>query len=994
MKKRALLIFTIALICLFACVFCACNQNDIPEGVPIGWQTYLEEVVTFIVDDIDECQDVVNCSLTGSMVVNGNYYELIARANYDDTNYDASNFALALKDSDGESKFSILSDNKDTYIDISQNPYVDNAKLKLQETNIFDWLGSLSGQDGSSFTKELKNGFIELGKIIFNSADVNADRSKYTFGINGDGIGSRLYAYFQSLTVVDKNIGEVIKNILGIKNTDEMFSALSSVQGKVNFHLNNGSVERIDTDGLKFDSDADSSIQLNMSINDVYDESLKQLFPQSDFGYKVTKVGSTSLDGTMSLISSKGDKYAVKYDMSMNTNLDLLKLTFNNFDLEKLTEDNFFHFRLSHKCDDECTEYCTSRLQDASGAVLDIAFSPQHFGTSNVYICYNLRAFLRKEYVEQVARYDRSVSVASIPEYGMIVIPSSNLQGNNAFTRMLFQSYSLIMGIDIGQSVVVDIGDIGNSFADTHLASALMDNMLVSEEFNIDTLKIKINQNIYGQAREYDIFKEVVYLKDYDESGVKSFETPLGKDYSAYSWKYEEKKAVNSQNGAYSLNNIYDISGENLLHGVNESGEYVPMSDKEIEDIIGSALRLDYVGYGGTENTAYCEIVGVEGLDANCFDVQEVTLKVKYPNLLDYTFEFADIAEKVLEDLFGGGSEIFVQDVKASIKLTRERNDNAFDFISADTNAKYRLTYNTAVPEMLKATAIIRYENGLQKEISTIGESDSVIISMGLFSKQYSITEWGKVTVRFRVAGRSVERYFDVEPPDDFEFTTRDASGEIGNSCYITNCATLKAVYGQDKVTVKLSLKDFYINNISLDNPASDWEHYSSYTSKNLVFTKSNDYTVSVRKCGIDFGNFILHISSTATRVPTYQYNSKSEPQSVVLKDARNSFSGTIVNKTHGDGEDEEYKVDVKVYEYYASSYGLSYKEADVSTYSLELSVDGVNAENGQVSVVLPSLIVNPISVRTYIQFSKAGIYRVVIRLNSSTVYQYTITVL
>lgn len=992
MKRRILLILILAVICVISCVLCACNKDDIPGGDPIGWQTYLEDVATAITDDIDASGDTVNLNITGSVVINGTYFALTARANFDSRDRSRSNFAFIMKDGDGEVAFSVISDNVNTYIDIAQNPYIDNAKLKLQETNVFDYLGDLTGDDKEAFIESIRTTFIEFGKTVFNSADVSGDGSRVTFGINGEGVGTKLNGFFRSLTIIDRDISNVIKSILGIKD-EGILSSLASAQGKVNFYLSGGSVGRIETEGLKING-ADSEIRLTADIDGEYDQTVAQLFPKSDVGYKVTKVGSTSLDGAMSLVSSNGNRTAVKYNMSMNTNVDLIKLTFSGFDLDKLGEDNFFHFRLSHKCEANCTEYCASRVDEARGAVIDIAFSPTRFGTTNLYICLNLRSLLAKSYVERVARYDRAVSTSSIPEYAMVVIPASNLAGDSAFMRMIFQAYSQIMGIEIDKSESVGIGELQNAFADIPFAKALLDNMFFSEEFCVDALKFKVDQNIYGQARDYDIYKEVVYLKAYDEPEIKSYASALGKDYTAYSWQYEPRKTVDFDGKTYSLNNIYDIGGNNLLHGVNEAGDYVPMSDMEIEDLIGSALKLEYAGYGGVESTAFCEIVGVEGLDPDRFDEQEVILKVKYPNILDYKFEFVDIAEKVLEDLFGADSELFVQNVRAKIKLTRESKDSAFEFRSADTSAKYRLTHNAGVPDMLKATAKINYENGLKKEIVTIGTSESVIISSGIFSKQYSITEWGKVTVKFRVAGRSVERYFDVEKPDSFEFVVREASGEIGESCNISTYVTLRALYGQDKVNVKLTLKDFYINNISLDSPSSDWEHYYSYTGKYLVFTKSNDYSVKVRKCGIDFGELILHISSATKRTPTYQYNSGTEPQSVVVKDARNSFAGTITNKTHGDGEDTEYKLEVKVQEGQATNYGVSFNDADAQSYDIEFSAGGIESENGVINVVLPSLIIDPINVRLYVRFNESGVYRIMIKLNLSTVYQFTVTVL
>jgi len=994
MKRASLLTLTAAVILIAVCIFCACNGGDIPSGVPVGWQTYLDEVASAVSDDIEAHEDKLNVYLNGSIGINGNYYALTVKVNYDVENPDRNKFAIVLKDKTDAVAVSVLSDKNDTYIEVAQNPYIANAKLKLQETHIFDQLLSIHDKNDESIAEAVKRSIVSLGTAVFQNADVNADKTRYAFSIVGEPIGEKLHALLLSLTYLEPEISEVFLNILGINDASEIFSLLTYAEGKIIFEVQNGSVCGITSEGLKFEGTKKGSVDLNLEIKGEIDDSINELFPKSDAGYRVTKVGSTSLDGSMSLVSSRGDKYAVKYDMSLNTNVDLLMLTLNGFDLEALNEDNFFHLRLSHRCSDICTEYCESRLAKAKGAVLDVAFSPMHFGTTNVYVCISLHSVLSKSFVNGVTKYDRSVTAVSTPEYAMLVIPASNLKQDNAFMQLLFQFYSIMTGIDAGSTVYLDLGEMREGFKDSRIAKVIMDNMLESEQYQIDTLKIKVDENVYGQARDYDIYKEVVYLKAYDEPELKSFVTALGKDYTAYSWNYEERKTASAGGESYVLNNIYDASGENLLHGADADGRYVPMSDREIEDLTGSTLKLEYVGYGGVSGSTFCPIVGIEGLDPTCFDEQEITLKVEYPNMLDYSFEFGDIAEKILESLFGGGSEAFVQNVKAKIKLTKESGDGAFVFSSADTDKKYRLTYNSSVPELLKATATIKYENGLKKDILTIGTSDSVVESMGLLSKQYSVVDWGKITVKFRVAGRSVERYFDVEKPDSFEFASKDGAGQIGASCYITSFATLKAVYADGKVNVKLTLRDFYINNISLNEAASDWMHVSTYNDKQIIFTKSNVFTVKVKKCGTDFGEFPLNISNTTSQKPTYMVNITGEPQSVVLKDARITFNGTITNKTHGSGEDNENTVEVKIFEYHASESGLISSEAAPDAYSLSLTVGSLSSENGSVKVSLPAMISEPITLRLNVTFLKAGIYRVVIRLNISTAYQFTISVM
>lgn len=991
MKKHSALFFAICVICALLCVFCACDKGDIPSGFPVSWQTYLNEVANIVTNEILACESTINTVLVGSLEVGDKYYRLEIRSNNGVNGIDGNNFAIALTDTRGEKLIAVCADGQDTYVDVAKNSYIDNAKLKLQQTCVFDWLYRGENANITTVADKIEQQIISFGKALFDGANVNADKSKYSFMLNSEGLSNRIVQYFKALSFYDADVSKVILSIFGIRDLDAMFAS-ADIGGQVDCYMTDGRLSAIECNFINEYDNTTGKLKLDVEVNDEYDENVREMFPKSDVGYKITKVGSTSLDGALSLISTNGNKYAIKYDMSLNTNIDLLTLIFNGFDLEKLSDDNFFHFRLSHKCSGTCTEYCNDKLSHANGAVLDVAYSPRYFGSSNVYICLNMHSILRKSFIYQVSRYDRSVTTTNVPEYAMAVLPASNLKGDASFARFMFKAYAKIIGIEIGESEFVDL-NIAELNIENSLLSAFAENVLESEEYQIDKVKLRVDENIYGQTRDYDIYKEVVYLKGYDIPELKSFNSVLCKDHTAYSWTYEGKKATVIDGKDCLLNNVYDASGSNLLHGVDENGNYVPMSDKEIEDLKGSTLKLKYVGYSGEEQSAYGKIVGVEGLDPECFDPQTVVFKVKYPNMLDYSFEVGDIEGKVLQDLLGAGEDTFVQDVVVNVKLTRESSEKAFEFHSADTNKKYRLTYNSTVPEMLMATATINYENGLKKDILTIGKSDSVI-ETGLFVSRYSVVDWGKITVKFRVAGRNVARYFDVEKPVDFEFSARDGNNEMGTACYLTSFVTLKAVYDDAKINISMSLKDFYINNICLDEATADWSHYYTYNTKNLVFNKSNDYIVNVKKCGVNFGNFILYVTSTSTKTPTYQYNVKSEPQSVTLQGAQNAFSGTITNKTHGDAQDKTYSLTVKVYEYTATASGLSSNEAPIDSYSLQTTVGSQKVEGGKMEITLPAMITDPINVRLQLTFAKKGIYRVVIMLNITTLYSFNISVM
>ena len=154
-----------------------------------------------------------------------------------------------------------------------------------------------------------------------------------------------------------------------------------------------------------------------------------------------------------------------------------------------------------------------------------------------------------------------------------------------------------------------------------------------------------------------------------------------------------------------------------------------------------------------------------------------------------------------------------------------------------------------------------------------------------------------------------------------------------------------------------------------------------------------------MRKCGEVFGEFILHIIGVATTSPTYRYNYISQPQSVVLQGARNAFYGNITNATHGDGIPKLHVFDIKIMECYVSGDAISYKEASKEDYTLSFDIGGVKAEDNTLQIELPVMIANPISVRFNVVLTKAGIYRIALRMDASNlltsgiIYEFTIHV-
>ena len=182
----------------------------------------------------------------------------------------------------------------------------------------------------------------------------------------------------------------------------------------------------------------------------------------------------------------------------------------------------------------------------------------------------------------------------------------------------------------------------------------------------------------------------------------------------------------------------------------------------------------------------------------------------------------------------------------------------------------YRIVSGSrTAPEYLTATATLTYLDGSTKTIRTEGTSPSVLKSSSIISTSYSVVDWGPIAVTYDVAGRQETRTVFIEIPTRSEFEI-DAAAipqvETGKTIYsaiLTNHVKMYAYYGGDRVDVKLTAKDFYINDTPLSESTSEWKttvtNPSSYTTE-TVFLRSNDYSMRVRKWGFVSDPFTVSV--------------------------------------------------------------------------------------------------------------------------------------
>lgn len=986
-----------ALACiLIATTLVACSaKNDIPYGKPSGWDVYAETLASDVSDMI--CgKDDVTIRMDGSLTIAGTRYPFSFGTDYSLSSPDDSAMSATISAANS-AIFSLKSNNECTYIDISQNSVLSSAKIKLEQTNFFDWLNVEYNTANKDEAKETVKEFVTgLCTEYFKNADTTPDKKALTF-VLADGVkGEKLTALSQMISFIDEEVATMFAGALGISDVNALVSTIPEIAGSLTFAFDNG-VLSISSTNLTIGS-KECALVVKVTTSDT--DKIKDSFPTSDDGYKVTKIACSSIDGTLASMDSATKRIAVKYDMQLNANVDVMKLLFNDYDLNCLDDDNFLHLRLSHKCTADCSEYCKSRISPSKGAVIDIAFSPSAFGSHNLYINVNVKCLMSDDYLEKISKYDNTVNTLNIPDYCMFTLVPEEL--GKDVSKLLLKWYSSIMADESGK-VDFDFAQVKEIFSKNAIANRILSD-IDSDEFDIDTLRVKIDDNIYGQVNEYDIYKDVVYIIDKEESSLKSYAAAYiagCKEYNSLSWSYEtDAEAKDTDGSVYTLTNVYDEQG-NLIHGAN-GGKYVPMSATEAQSLVGKSLKYSYVNLEKTTvENVYATIVSISDIDFSSTDLQEVKARVTRPSALDYDWGLGEVRAHVLRRFFKCQGDECTQEVTLKIKL-EEEIPSSFLLETSPSDAEYKITSSTQIPQFIVGNATIKYRNGAEKSISAIGQSDAVTTSTGLFSTSYHVVNWGRVSVRYNVGGRQITRYVNIRKPDEFEFVTRAYSAAIDEPCYITNYATLRAVYkdtvdGIEKktsVTIRLSLADFYIDGTSLANDSTAWGHHAGYDGSILVFYKSNDYTVTVKKNGFVSDPFKITITPKEYTESQYKFTASGDVQSIYYQNAEFALNGSITNAVHGDGEDKNHTVKISVYEGKMQNGTMNFSQkADENDFDLAWSIGNTTASGDTLDYPLPTMIKNAISLKTRFTFKKQGYFRITISIDGTNVYQTTVTI-
>lgn len=1015
-RKAAVVLVAVMVLCFAATLFFACNKGEeLPSVTPVSWERYLSDATARVAEHIALNGGKLGAMLRADVTSEGGAYDLLVGLNYNANAVEESCFVIELVDADAVSEaaetaaeegvlFSLVADNSATWVDVAPGLDISDARVRIENLNIFGLLGAAYNDATSdAAVKALADILFNLGRAFFSGVSVSDGGDVYTFTVNAD-FKSDGAAYFSSvLTVFGEEVSDALLAAFGIEDADALFQGLPDMRGEVVLTFGDDGVG-ISTDRLTTGENGAGMNAVFTVSDELYPELTAKVPDGTEVGYVTTKIGNAHMSGSISLYDGSNER--MRYDYELDSNLDLLTLVLNDYDLTALDEDNYFHLRITHTCTATCGDYCRSKYASARGAVLDIAFSPADFGSYNVYFSVALHALMTKDVAEEIVdQFYVALFMFGLPEYTLITYPCELFTEDSPIQRMLTGLYAGNMFATGSVTVPIDDSDPMISSAAALLGKDWMG--------GADRLVINIEENDFGMAQPHDIYSETVFIIDGGIGDVKDYAVYI--EGLALSWEWEEPATV-AETGE-ELTSIY-AEDHTLLHGADAEGRYVPMSREEITGMLGEYyLKINAVNIDKTASPSprYMRVTDVNDIDLDSDEVQTVTFTVEYPNPLKALG---------IESYSASAASVFVTEVRANIRLTDRAAAEVVFTPHVDVGTELEIVHadsvsggtyygqRSSIPEFLYADAEVEYVNGDKKSTTIVGRTEAVGTRSAIITTYYYSTMCGRVEVEWDFLGDSHVGTYDIKKPDRVEFEVREdsmPSHSVGETVYlstITNHITAMAYYKNDdgtekKIMLYLAAGNIFINGIPLTSSSSYWKSERMLLGGHTVtFNTANDYSPCYAEIfGERSEEFVQHVEAYLGDEATYTFNQTSTDPVFWFAGRDYRFTGEIVNATHGIADDAARTLRISVFRNYDSM--SSNSAIDISSESCDVWLKSFTAGSpfvasgtaGQMTAEdFPALIVVGIDVSFTLRFNEPGYYCVRLQLTGDggfSVYWY-----
>lgn len=1012
MRKYAIILIVITLISILACGLVACKDKEEEYIKPIAWSKYVDEVIE-IMHDSYEIGDT-SLGLKTSFEINRSDDGIAHKQKIDielnlsleaDNSTDKLLIRIEGETYDGEDEIFLLSaDNKTMYLHIYEWQYDKHSYYQYDNAPIFDvfrkFLPSSLNLDGK--TSELIKIFTDT---ILTDANVNKDKSEYIFDFSLSGIfESSIIKTIEK--VLNLSSGTSLENILnGISGDTAIVDAIRGAKGQIIVCVSDSKISNIQ---IKI-SDASNS-EINIKIFELSASPINTVayVPPNIDDYKNIKIGTVSINGTIRATDKYKVNTIVMYDYELNVSLDLIQLIANDWDFSALDEGNYFHFRLSHTCSSACSDFCSvelgNKLMRPNGSILDIAFAPKDFGTSNLYISTSLKSLLSEKLANTIAQ--KGFIKAYLSDYQLFTISLPERRAlRMAESQVNAQSYSVIeklisifsaLNLEFWQ-MNVDINDLTSAIGgigDSELTKFIFE---VLSEYGIENLLIDMGNPQYDSVRTYNIKDMALYIATLDitdgESGIKNYNNILdsipGVKPSdlrpSIEWDFTDYE---NDNGIL-VNNIYQSNSDSSSLVYSKD---VPISSEELQNLESGYLKYrftDYLGNNDENNVGFVKILGVVKADYSLIgEYQEVLFKVGYPSM--------NVVNNSSVNSFFDNA--LYTSVKINIKLSKLEKYTHERVIDADGNAI--TTYNTlsfngkTYQELTQVNVTYIYTGGIKKIITINGQIDSVLAAT---SALYVVSECGVKELYYYICGNKHVDLLTFNEPNEIYLNVNDQKYDPNSELYeetykMDTSITLRSIInkfkakfkydsGEEKTINNLPRSLIKINGISINKGSFEWEIIGQNTDTSIVFYREGRFIIEVDYLG-QVAKFQINITSPQDGYAKYQIVDKTAER-YYFSGFPYEFKTEIINKAHGNKKSYS-KLEVTIKRGKTNDKGvLEYKEP---VNDLLVSESGIFDKNSFVNgsiVELDGMLISPIEFNFKVRFDAPGYYEINISLNN-----------
>lgn len=518
------------------------------------------------------------------------------------------------------------------YVD-DENAYAvtDSAKKRFKNVGVGELLEGLDWSEASivnSVTGLLGMAF----HMMFDKGVVTVEGDNYTL-------------------VGGEDVIEMITSLIGADIPAEVASMLDGVSIKITATVTDGVFVSGGIELIKSDFNLGAGISA-LKIGNDYTPALN-VPAKNDATFDETNLLNFTLKGSATLVDKvdfvKSD--AARFDYEIRVDYDIvtaLKSAFasGKFDASQLftTEDAKIYIDLFHKCSDNCTAFCDTKIGVSRGSFLTVAYSPEDFGSNNLNIAINPRYLLPDGFIDSLIDLGGIDIIDMFGEYlGLNIDPTalltnsntniaeaSTVSGNiniNTITTVIDIVTDIVDfagkvslteadGLRIGVNELLEILDI--DIADGMNLAGLM------KPFFGDTalLDIEVDEAIYGDptTQEFNVYENFMYV-DKSIGDYKSFVkggSESGNDYTIVKnidWKRGTDKNV-------------VISAGDDLKTHDADGKPLSLSDVEMEALLSNGgISYDYERVDTVKGSSSAQILAVYGIDYTIKDKpQDITI--------------------------------------------------------------------------------------------------------------------------------------------------------------------------------------------------------------------------------------------------------------------------------------------------------------------------------------------------------------------------------